>query len=79
MDKYSLFNTSDYSNQVEPYTWITASGKKVLVTEMESSHVVNSMNMLIRNKKFTPIHTNYWVKIFKEELKRRDPLSKSIN
>ncbi len=54
---------------IENKIWIMRSGKKIRVSDMETSHIENSLNM-IKRKKATSTSLIF-VKIFEDELKSR--------
>ena len=52
-------------------TWKTKDGNKLLITEMSDTHIVNSINMLIKKNKYLDQYTEAIVKILRRELKSR--------
>lgn len=52
-------------------TWKTKDGNKLLISEMSDTHIVNSINMLIKKDKYLDQYTEAIVKILRRELKSR--------
>lgn len=52
--------------------WSTSDGKILDISEMDRSHIVNTINFIKRKPEFFFDYTDDLIHMFKEELKRRD-------
>ena len=50
--------------------WSTKEGKRLRITDMETSHIYGALNMLLR-KKIKLNRTNFYIEAFKKELIKR--------
>lgn len=55
--------------------WVTGTGRRIQVSEMESDHLENTFKYLLRarspSERYQNIVTSSWVKMFAEEMIRR--------
>ncbi|EDW9898075.1 hypothetical protein MKA87_004391 [Salmonella enterica] len=58
------------------YTWVTKSGDHVQVPKMTTAHIINSLAWLCcdsdMNDEKDNLTVRKWIKVFTEELKRRN-------
>jgi hypothetical protein len=69
-DDYARYEValSRYESYIENRTWVTQTGKEIHVTDMETDHIENAINLLKNNRHHL---NNVWIRIFEEELDLR--------
>lgn len=53
LDEYSGFDWYTEIRAVGPSTWLTADGTRVKIRDMETAHLVNVLNLLMRQPKMS--------------------------
>ena len=66
MEQHSL-ELVDYT--CDSLCWKTKDGKSIPVNKMESSHINNTIRLLIKRKQ----DCNFWIAVFEDEIERRKP------